>query len=68
MIPEELKDSCEKAKLVFVILKKEYSATVKQICESLCLKQLEVLPVLRSMENKGVVSRLEHSPNRFVLV
>lgn len=54
-VPDEINSST--AKLVYVYLKSVTSATIEQICESLSLKQLTLLPILKTLRTNGFVKK-----------
>ncbi len=54
-VPEEINSST--AKLVYVYLKSVTSATLEQICDSLCLKQITLLPILQKLRKNGFVTK-----------
>ncbi len=54
-VPEEINSST--AKLVYVYLKSVTSATLEQICESLSLKQITLLPILKKLITHGFVKK-----------
>jgi len=54
-VPDEINSST--AKLVYVYLKSVMSATLEEICKSLSLKQLTLLPILDSLRKNGLIKK-----------
>ncbi len=52
-VPDEINSST--SKLVYVYLKSVSYATLEQICESLSIKKLTLLPILNRLRKDGLV-------------
>lgn len=58
-VPSEINSNT--AKLVYVYLKTVKQATVKQLCNSLSLKQITLLPILSLLEENNFINKSKNS-------